>query len=56
MIPPREDGMDQDVLPEDYQAIMRVVADVAEPVEAAEVSVALGKERCPGRSRRCARS
>jgi hypothetical protein len=48
LIPPREDGMDQDVLPEDYQAIMRVVADVAEPVKAAEVSVALGKGALPG--------
>lgn len=48
LIPPREDGMDQDVLPEDYQAIMRVVADVAEPVKAAEVSVAPGKGTLPG--------
>ncbi|WP_329374890.1 hypothetical protein [Streptomyces sp. NBC_01483] len=48
LIPPREDGMDQDVLPEDYQAIMRVVAGVAEPVKAAEVSVALGKRTLPG--------
>ncbi|GAB3171462.1 hypothetical protein [Streptomyces incanus] len=27
----REEGMDVDVLPDDYQAIMRVVADAAEP-------------------------
>ncbi|MGY3205831.1 hypothetical protein [Streptomyces sp. TE5632] len=32
LVPLREDGMDQGVLPEDYQAIMRVVAGAAEPV------------------------
>ncbi|MFF3879314.1 hypothetical protein, partial [Streptomyces sp. NPDC001978] len=45
--------MDADLLPEDYQAIMQVVARAAEPVKAGEVSVALGKRtrcrrRCPG--------
>lgn len=48
LIPPREDGMDQGVLPKDYQAIMRIVAGAAEPDKAADVSEALGKGTLPG--------
>jgi hypothetical protein len=48
LIPPREEGMDQDIPPKGYQAITRVVAGVAKPVKAAEVSVALGKGALPG--------
>jgi hypothetical protein len=56
LVPPREAGMDQGALPEDYQAIMRIVAGAAEPVKAANVSERWAKGRCPGRWRRCARS
>ncbi|MDJ0347363.1 hypothetical protein QMK19_39825 [Streptomyces sp. H10-C2] len=48
LIPPREDGMDESALPEDYQAVLRVVAAAAEPVKAGQVSVQLGKGTLPG--------
>ncbi|MFF3469068.1 hypothetical protein [Streptomyces sp. NPDC002619] len=48
LVPQRELDMDADLLPEDYQAIMQVVARAAEPVKAGEVSVALGKGTLPG--------
>lgn len=43
----REDGMDTDVLPDDYQEIMRLVAGATEPVKAADVSVKLGNGILP---------
>ncbi|CAM5464109.1 hypothetical protein [Streptomyces aurantiogriseus] len=48
LIPDRADGMDAGVLPKDYQAIMRLVADAAEPAQAGQVSEALGKGTLPG--------
>ncbi|MFB7457033.1 hypothetical protein [Streptomyces sp. NPDC056188] len=48
LVPLCEDGTDQGVLPEDYQAIMRVVAGAAEPVKAGQVSDALGRGTLPG--------
>lgn len=48
LVPLREDGMDQGVLPEDYREIMQVVASAGEPAKAAEVSVGVGKGTLPG--------
>lgn len=48
LVPRCEDGMDVDALPEDYQAIVEVVAGATEPVKAGEVSVALGGGTLPG--------
>ncbi|PZH09239.1 hypothetical protein C1I97_15080 [Streptomyces sp. NTH33] len=47
LIPGREEGTDVDVLPDDYQAIMRVVAGAAEPAQAGQVSEALGRGTLP---------
>ncbi|GGX34089.1 hypothetical protein GCM10010341_64510 [Streptomyces noursei] len=48
LIPLREDGMDVSELPEDYQAVMQVVAGATEPVKAGEVSVQLGRGTLSG--------
>ncbi|MFH8388018.1 hypothetical protein ACH4E7_45335, partial [Kitasatospora sp. NPDC018058] len=48
LVPHREDGMDASVLPADYQAIMRIVTAVSEPVPAKDVSVELGRGTGPG--------
>jgi hypothetical protein len=48
LIPDRGPGMSTDVLPDDYQAIMKVVADASEPAQAGQVSEALGKSTLPG--------
>ncbi|MEN1882330.1 hypothetical protein [Streptomyces mirabilis] len=48
LVPPREPDIHADLLPEDHQVIMQVVARAAEPVKAGEVSVALGKGTLPG--------
>ncbi len=48
LVPDRADGMDVGVLPEEYQAIMRLVADATEPAQAGQVSEALGNGTLPG--------
>ncbi len=48
LVPHREDGMDTSALPADYQAIMKIVAAVSEPVPAKDVSVKLGRGTAPG--------
>lgn len=48
LVPHRADGMDTSALPADYQAIMKIVAAVSEPVPAKEVSVKLGRGTGPG--------
>jgi hypothetical protein len=48
LVPHREAGMDESVLPVDYQAIMRIVSGEAEPVPAKDVSVKLGRGTQPG--------
>ncbi|MEU1598538.1 hypothetical protein ABZ468_38460 [Streptomyces sp. NPDC005708] len=48
LVPHREPGMDENVLPADYQAIMKIVAAVSDPVPAKDISVQLGKGTAPG--------
>jgi hypothetical protein len=48
LVPHREPGMAQSVLPADYQAIIKIVAAVSEPVPAKDVSVQLGRGTQPG--------
>ncbi|MGW4518737.1 hypothetical protein ACWEO4_44180 [Streptomyces sp. NPDC004393] len=48
LVPHRGPGMDESALPADYQAIMKIVSVVAEPVPAKDVSVQLGKGTQPG--------
>ena len=48
LVPYREDGMDTSALPADYQAIMKIVAAVSEPVPAKDVSIKLGRGTAPG--------
>ncbi|AKA06724.1 hypothetical protein SAZ_33190 [Streptomyces noursei ZPM] len=48
LIPDCGPGMSTDVLPDGYQAIMKVVTDVAGPAQAGQVSEALGKGTLPG--------
>ncbi|KUL35641.1 hypothetical protein [Streptomyces regalis] len=47
LVPDRADGMDVAALPEDYQAIMRLVAESAGPAQAGQVSEALGRGTLP---------
>ncbi|MCX4745972.1 hypothetical protein OG455_10615 [Kitasatospora sp. NBC_01287] len=48
LVPHREAGMDESVLPADYQAIMKTVSGAAEAVPAKDVSVKLGRGAQPG--------
>ncbi|MFF3518668.1 hypothetical protein [Streptomyces sp. NPDC002573] len=48
LVPHREPGMDESVLPADYQAIMKIVATASDPVPAKDISVQLGKGTAPG--------
>ncbi|MFD4860615.1 hypothetical protein [Streptomyces atratus] len=48
LVPHREPGMDEGVLPADYQAIVKIVTGAEEPVPAKDVSVTLGKGTTPG--------
>jgi hypothetical protein len=48
LVPHREDGASQDALPDDFQAILKVVSVRAEPSMAKDVCLALGKGVQPG--------
>jgi hypothetical protein len=48
LVPHREPGMDDSVLPADYQAITKIVAAASEPVPAKDVSIQLGRGTQPG--------
>ena len=48
LVPHREAGMDTGALPTDYQAIMKIVTALPEPVAAKDVSVELGRGTGPG--------
>lgn len=48
LVPHREPGMDESVLPADYQAIMTIVAAAPDPVPAKDISVRLGRGTAPG--------
>ncbi|MFF4315789.1 hypothetical protein [Streptomyces sp. NPDC001507] len=47
LVPHREPGIADSVLPADYQAIMKIVAAASDPVPAKDVSVQLGKGTAP---------
>ncbi|MEU2674899.1 hypothetical protein ABZ622_39995 [Streptomyces sp. NPDC007164] len=47
LVPDHTDGMDMNALPEDYQAIMKVIAGTAGPAQAGQVSEALGRGTLP---------
>jgi hypothetical protein len=48
LVPHPEPGMVASTLPADYEAIMKLVAAVSEPVPAKDVSVQLGRGTQPG--------
>ncbi len=48
LVPHRELGMAESVLPADCQAIMKIVSAASDPVPARDISVQLGKGTAPG--------